>query len=96
VTVQAKFEVASITHHAGGCSEVLMRPITKQWPVPDDHPNKRFWDATPSGQLQMMMTAKGAAHYFKPGVEYLLTFEEMPAPAPAPMLTKEEFFHGKT
>ncbi|CAP57497.1 hypothetical protein GDI3554 [Gluconacetobacter diazotrophicus PA1 5] len=41
-----------------------------------DHPNKSFWEATPSGSLFMCITNKEAAAAFECGAIYTLTFEK--------------------
>ena len=38
--------------------------------------NARFHNATPSGQLQMVIDNQAAIGYFKPGCEYYLTFKK--------------------
>ena len=43
----------------------------------ENHPNKQFWDATPSGTLDMFINMRKAANSFMVGKEYELTFNEV-------------------
>lgn len=80
--VVAKFVCESISPtDAGGATTVYLRP---QYGDDPNHPNKAFWDATPSGQLQMTITNPDAASFFKLDEVYTVSFEaEEKAPLPA-------------
>jgi hypothetical protein len=74
MTVVAKFYCEGVKKHDTGGSQILMRP---DFPKDDnpDHPNKTFWDATPSGSLSMFITNQAAVDVFEAGAVYTLTFE---------------------
>lgn len=44
--------------------------------------NKAFWDATPSGTIELLITNE-KAWTFEPGKEYYVDFTEAPAEVPA-------------
>ena len=52
---------------------VKMRP---DYPKDGDpnHPNRKFWEATPAGSLEMTITNAGAGSAFLPGQVYTVTF----------------------
>ncbi len=77
--VVAKFQVRAVGPQTGGASVFL-------WPVnhenDPDHPNRKFWEATPSGRIEMFITNPGAADYFEMDAVYTVTFDrETVAPA---------------
>lgn len=68
--VRAKFRVEKVTRHSGGAVGVELWPVTT-----GSEENKNFWKYTPSGKLEMSMTAGvPAADQFEPGQEYYLDF----------------------
>lgn len=70
-TVRAKCRVNSITLHTHGQTDVRMTPVYSQDP---NHENKKFWDATPSGEIALNITKPEAAQAFEVGVEYYVDF----------------------
>ena len=68
-TVRAKFYVQSVTVYSGGFNEVSLRPVTAS-----SEENKKFWQATPSGELKMSISVPETAKLFQPGVEILIDF----------------------
>lgn len=69
------------TEHADGKGGVASIGLTMQ-PVYSDDPkseNWLFWNATPSGQLQMTINNPEAFGHFKSGRAYYLDFTEAPA-----------------
>ncbi len=40
------------------------------------HENKKFWDATPSGKIELGMVNQKAVDQFELGKEYYVTFQE--------------------
>ncbi len=46
---------------------VQLRPVYSQ---EEGHENHAFWDASPSGSLEMVINNPAAAEYFETGVEY--------------------------
>ncbi len=74
--VVAKFKVSSVTSYEYG-SNVVLQPVV---PPADDTKitsaeDGAFWQATPSGKLEMTINNTAAAEQFQPGQSYYLTFE---------------------
>ena len=69
-TVRAKFKVDKLSDYAYGGKEVEMSPVFSNDP---EHENKAFWDATPNGNLKMIVN-NNSLDDFKPGDEYYLDF----------------------
>ena len=73
MAVRAKFtvtKVAKVKYGASGLGyEVTMQPVTS-----GSDEDKAFWQATPSGQLQMMVLNPAAGEQFEPGDTYYLDF----------------------
>lgn len=70
-SVRAKFSVLSKTtfgKQAG--ATIVMQPVYSSDPESE---NKAFWDATPSGKIEMHIKSS-AAEEFEPGVEYYIDF----------------------
>jgi hypothetical protein len=77
-SVRARFVAQRISQLAGGHTEVSMQAV---YGMGDG--NKDFADATPQGQLTMMINpGRKAAGFFKPGKAYLLDFVEEPQQLP--------------
>lgn len=77
--VRAKFYVYSVTRITGGNVSVVLQPVTS-----GSEENKSFWKYTPSGKLEMQMSAGiAAADAFEPGQEFYLDFTPVLAPEPA-------------
>lgn len=72
VNTRAKFQVVSITKYAyfGGI-KIEMAPVYSDDP---GHPNKVFWEATPSGKIEMQINNLSAAQQFEVGKEYYVDF----------------------
>lgn len=72
VKIRAKFEVLSVTKYAHfGGTKVEMSPVYSNDP---EHPNKAFWEATPSGKIEMQINNPSAAQQFEVGKEYYVDF----------------------
>lgn len=56
--------------------EVLMNPVYSTDP---NHENKKFWEATPAGELRMTVSDERVFEGFEAGQEYYVDF------TPAPM-----------
>lgn len=76
--VRAKFKVGRLekSHYSYGgnaqeMTTVVLSPVYSQDP---DSENKKFWDATPSGEVKLGTINKAAADYFELGEEYYLDF----------------------
>lgn len=69
-TVRAKFRVSKLDKFDQG-TRVEMAPVYSEDPK---HENKHFWDATPSGRLDMVIKNEAAAELFEEGKEYYLDF----------------------
>lgn len=84
-TVRAKFYVASITKSAWAPGQEPKSATIVLSPVPFDHKNpqgenSKFWEASPSGKLEMNVTNPAAIEQFTVGQEYYLDFIPVPAP----------------
>lgn len=66
-TVRAKFQVTK--REAGG--GVTLEAV---YSSDENHENKAFWEATPSGKLEMWINVPDAASFFELGEEYYLDF----------------------
>ncbi len=72
-TVRAKFSVYSIKKFSYADTVVVeLQPVYSNDP---DHENKKFWDATPSGKIEMSIKAE-VGELFELGKEYYVTFEK--------------------
>ena len=67
MVIKAKFKCTSITKFEGGNESVSLTPV-----YGGSDENKTWSEFTPSGKLEMMITAKGAVGQFVPGEEYYL------------------------
>jgi len=71
MSVRAKFKVNAITDYGrDGGKKVEMRPVYSADP---EHENKAFWEATPSGSIEMHIKTS-AAEAFEVGSEYYVDF----------------------
>lgn len=71
--LRAKFIVQQVTDFGYGSKEVKMNAVYSSTRGTEDN---QFSSATPSGEVRMMISSKGAQDFLKPGVKYILTFEE--------------------
>lgn len=71
--LRAKFTAQSVTDFGYGSKEVKMNAVYSSTRGTEDN---QFSEATPSGELRMMISAKGAQDFLKAGKKYILTFEE--------------------
>ena len=85
MAVQAKFYVAEVTRFGyGGAENTQMgRKVKLQATSRKDESSIKFWQATPSGQIDMHLSAEagaGAGLWFEDrlGKNVLLTFEDFP------------------
>ncbi|MGV0985034.1 MAG: hypothetical protein ACOYB2_10795 [Limnohabitans sp.] len=86
MSVQAKFYVAEVTRfgYGGGENATMGRRVKLQATSRKDESNRKFWQATPSGQIELSLSAEagaGAGLWFEEriGKSVLLTFEDAPA-----------------
>lgn len=68
--VRAKFRVFGKVDQ-GYCVKVQMAPVYSDDPNSE---NKKFWDATPSGSLELYISNKPAADLFEQDKEYYVDF----------------------
>lgn len=71
--VRAKFRVDSVTHNApqGGKKTVTIQ----MFPVyGNSEENKKFWQYTPGGSIQLQTVNADAAAQFEPGDEFYIDF----------------------
>jgi hypothetical protein len=77
MTVQAKFWVTNITHHALQAGNLDSHAATVELkPVYSDGANDGWSKHTPQGDLTMMVTNPAAIEQFELGAEYILTFDK--------------------
>ena len=78
MTVQAKFWVTDIKHHAhkAGSGDNQSATVEMQ-PVYGGGANDHwsFWKWTPAGKIEMTITNPAAVDQFELGGEYLITFD---------------------
>lgn len=73
MTVRAKFLCLNVCPLPNGGSDVVM--TAANWGGPADNPeNKRFWEATPNGHLNLTINNPAAAGIFESGRYYYLDF----------------------
>ncbi len=70
--MRAKMQVYSITEYPWA-RDAELHAVTSG--TPEDN---TFAEATPAAKLNIMITAKGAQHFFKVGKSYYLDFSEAP------------------
>lgn len=73
-TLRAKFTVNSVTDFGYGSKNVKMAAVYSNKKDEDN----QFSAATPSGSLEMMVSAEGTQDFLKPGKKYYLDFTEAP------------------
>ena len=72
MSVQAKFKCTSVTDY-GADKAVTLSAVTSG-------PGNESWAKyTPGGEVKLTITNPAAYEQFRPGVEYLLSFEEVRA-----------------
>ncbi len=77
MTVQAKFWVSNITHHAHQAGNQSNQSATVELrPVSADGANDHWSKWTPSGKIEMCITNPDAVEQFELGSEYLITFDK--------------------
>lgn len=67
ITVRCKFIVERVSENMYGCATIHMIPVTS-----GSEENKKFWEYTPSGKLEISTTNKEAFHQFEIGGEYYI------------------------
>jgi hypothetical protein len=65
--VRCKFVVDSVTKSRSGFANVVMTPVTS-----GSEENKKFWEYTPSGKLEIGTTNIAAADELEVGKEYYI------------------------
>lgn len=77
-TVRAKVFVRNVTQLAYGGTDGKQHQESVEFDFvyadDPDHENRAFWEATPSGKLEMQITNPGAFGFFGIGQEYYLDF----------------------
>jgi len=74
MSVIARFKVDTFTTFATGGGSVELSPVYSEDP---DHPNSKFWNATPSGSLKMHIDNESALNQFRAGDEYDVLFDRV-------------------
>lgn len=65
--VLARFKCTEVAEISDGTERVEMSPV---YSSDEDHPNRRFWEASPSGSFMLRITEEGAQGFFEVGREY--------------------------
>jgi hypothetical protein len=68
-SIQTKFECQSVTKDKHGLTNVKLEPVFST-----TGENRKFWDATPNGQIELTIRNSETAEIFIPGKEYSVTF----------------------
>lgn len=69
--MRALFHVTEVTKTAYGQEVAKLSAISRG----DDEESKSFWEATPSGSMEIHISNPDAMGFLVPGKEYYLTFE---------------------
>lgn len=69
-----KYDSTMKTYEKVEMRTIKMTPVFSQ---SEDDPNKKFWDASPSGELNLGTINPAAWQYFELDKTYELTFEEV-------------------
>ena len=79
MVTRAKFKCQVIhdSHYPNGGlqRDVILSPINA-YNSENTEENKSFWDATPSGEIKLVITNKGSYDFFEPGKTYSVDFAE--------------------
>ena len=70
MTVRAKFKVSHLKDNDGSVT-VSMNPVYSDDPNSE---NRRFWNATPAGSIEMTINNPAAFNQFTEGQEYYVDF----------------------
>lgn len=80
-SVRAKFVVRSITrdqsfssHPAKEVHTIHLFPVYSQDPASE---NRKFWEATPTGEVKLGVVNPAAGSFFELGAEYYLDFTKV-------------------
>lgn len=74
--IRCKFVVSSKTQHAYGGEELAASPV---YQGEEGSENAKFWEATPSGTLELSGVKNGSLEGLKPGQEFYLDLTPIPA-----------------
>lgn len=80
--VRAKFKVQSIQDSADTDGKIYSRRVTLAPVYSDDpaHENRAFWQATPTGSIDMWINNPVAFEQFEQGTEYYIDFTRADGP----------------
>lgn len=79
MSVRAKFTVQSITRQKGWGGHAEVQTIRLQPVGGGSDEDKKFFAATPSGQVELGVVTAEAGNYFELGASYYLDFTRAPA-----------------
>lgn len=81
MTVRAKFKVQTIQDSTDGEGAIQGRRVILHPVYSDDptHENRSFWQATPTGLIDMFVSNPAAFEQFEQGAEYYVTFDKAPS-----------------
>lgn len=75
-TVRAKFAVTQVSRslYQGGKMVAKTVHMTPVYSTDPEHENKKFWDATPNGKLEMTVANEDVLGVFDVGREFYIDF----------------------
>jgi len=74
--VRAKFVCDELTRYNGGGGKVILKAVYD----PDENSeNGKFFEYTPSGEIDLSIVSESALNEFEAGKEYFIDFNEAPA-----------------
>ncbi|MET3699354.1 hypothetical protein SAMN05877753_1027 [Bacillus oleivorans] len=76
MSVKAKFVCTNVNKQKWGKQDEGSTTVVLKAVTSDSEENKKFWQYTPSGHLEMTIKNEAAEKYFELGEEYYLTFEK--------------------
>lgn len=80
MAVKAKFKVSSEQTFEYGGQKLFLNAVVPQiidgQPEFENPEDESFWNATPSGSMEIQITNPAAAEQFQPGDSFYVTFEK--------------------
>ncbi len=80
MTVRAKFTVAVVTAHASTSGKTIKLQAIYETSIPED---RRFYDATPTGSLEMFVNNPVAIERLARGKSFYVDFTPIPVDTPS-------------
>jgi hypothetical protein len=74
MAVRAKFFVTSVMHQLGADGEVTGGQVSLHPVYAGEGEDRTFWDATPSGRIELNITNRQALDQFRSGQKFYIDF----------------------